>query len=85
MRPAPVTTATLPSSPDSFTKCHGIGVSPDQKQVWAASNIDGRVYAYSLPDLESLGSVEVGDMPNWVAFTPDSRFVYVTTQEEDWV
>ena len=70
------------ASPDSFTKCHGIGISPDQKQLWANSNIDGEVYAYSLPDLEPLGSVVVGDLPNWLAFTPDSRFVYITTQEE---
>jgi DNA-binding beta-propeller fold protein YncE len=70
-------------SPDSFTKCHGIGVSPNQQQLWAASNIDGTVYVYSLPNLELVGSVVVGDMPNWVAFTPDSRFVYVTTQEDE--
>ena len=70
-------------SPDSFTKCHGIGISPNQKQLWAASNIDGKVYAYSLPELRPLGSVFVGNLPNWVAFTPDSRFVYVTTQEEE--
>lgn len=68
------------ASPDSFTKCHGIGVSPNQRQLWAASNIDGAVYAYSLPELDLIGSVEVGEMPNWVAFTPDSRFVYVTAQ-----
>jgi len=70
-------------SPDSFTKCHGIGISPDQKQIWAASNIDGKVYAYSLPDLQPIGSVVVGDMPNWIAFTPDSRFVYVTVQGDE--
>jgi len=70
-------------SPDSFTKCHGIGISPDQKQLWAASNIDGMVYAYSLPDLRLVGSVAVGDMPNWIAFTPDSRFVYVTVQGDE--
>jgi len=70
-------------SPDPFTKCHGIGISPDQKQLWAASNIDGRVRAYSLPDLQLVGSIAVGDMPNWLAFTPDSRFVYVTTQEDE--
>jgi DNA-binding beta-propeller fold protein YncE len=70
-------------SPDPFTKCHGIGISPDQKQLWAASNIDGKVYAYSLPDLQLLGSIEVGEMPNWIAFTPDSRFVYVTNQEDE--
>ena len=69
-------------SPDDFTKCHGIGIRPDQAQLWAASNIEGAVYAYSLPKLRQLARVPVGHMPNWIAFTPDGRFVYVTTQEE---
>jgi len=35
------------------------------------------VYAYSLPDLELLGGVRVGDHPDWLTFTPDSKSVYV--------
>jgi len=67
-------------SPDDFTKCHGIGIRPDQAQIWAASNIEGAIYAYSLPELQQLARIPVGPMPNWVAFTPEGRFAYVTTQ-----
>ena len=35
------------------------------------------VYAYSLPDLEYLGGVHVGSHPDWLTFSPDSKYVYV--------
>ena len=63
---------TLQGSPS-----HGIGVTPDGTSVWACSKINGHIYGYSLPDLTLLGGVEVGDHPDWLTFTPDSRFVYV--------
>jgi YVTN family beta-propeller protein len=63
---------TLQGSPS-----HGIGVTPDGKSVWACSKINGYIYGYSLPDLTLLGGVQVGDHPDWLTFTPDSRFVYV--------
>ncbi|MGP1609816.1 MAG: YncE family protein, partial [Burkholderiales bacterium] len=65
--------------PGPYTRApaHGIGVAPDGKTLWVCSRMNGRVYAYSLPALELLGGVEVGSHPDWVTFTPDSRFAYV--------
>lgn len=63
---------TLQGSPS-----HGIGVTPDGKSLWACSKINSRIYGYSLPDLKLLGGVQVGDHPDWLTFTPDSKFVYV--------
>ena len=56
---------------------HGIGVTPDGKTLWVCSKMNSQVYAYSLPDLKLLGGVEVGDHPDWLTFTPDSKSVYV--------
>ena len=56
---------------------HGIGVAPDGKTLWATSKVNSHVYAYSLPDLQLLGGVHVGDHPDWLTFTPDSKSVYV--------
>ncbi len=56
---------------------HGIGVAPDGKTLWVNSKMNSYVYAYSLPDLKLLGGVHVGDHPDWLTFTPDSRSVYV--------
>lgn len=65
--------------PGPYTRApaHGIGVAPDGKTLWVCSRMNGTVYAYSLPDLQYLGGVEVGSHPDWVTFTPDSRFAYV--------
>lgn len=36
-----------------------------------------QLYAYSLPDLKPIGSVHVGQHPEWLTFSPDGKFVYV--------
>ena len=56
---------------------HGMGIAPDGKTLWVNSKINSTVYAYSLPNLELLGGVRVGDHPDWLTFTPDSKSVYV--------
>ena len=55
---------------------HGFAVSPDGTQLWSTSKPNSHVYAYSLPDLEYLGGVEVGHDPDWLTMTPDGRWLY---------
>ena len=59
---------------------HGIGVAPDGKTLWVASRPNGMIYAYALPDVKLRGGVSVGGRPDWVTFTPDSRRVYIATE-----
>jgi YVTN family beta-propeller protein len=67
---------------------HGIGVAPDGKSLWIDSTLANSVYEYSLPDLKLIGRAELpevhpanhaptGAIPDWIAFTPDSKFVYI--------
>lgn len=56
---------------------HGLGVSPDGKTLWSTSKVYSNAYVFSLPDLKPLGTVFVGQHPEWVTFTPDSRFAYI--------
>jgi YVTN family beta-propeller protein len=56
---------------------HGIGVAPDGRTLWSTSRMNSHVYVYSLPDLELLAGIPTGTDPDWVTFTPDSRFAYV--------
>lgn len=69
--------------PFNAAPAHGIGVAPNGETLWVCSRLNGHVYAYSLPDLEYLGGVAVGDHPDWLTFTPDSRFVYVANGYSD--
>ena len=68
---------------------HGIGVAPDGKSLWVNSTLANAVFEYSLPDLQLLGHAQLpevhalghrprGAVPEWITFTPDSKFVYVS-------
>jgi YVTN family beta-propeller protein len=56
---------------------HGLLIPPDGKTVWSTSKVYGYAYIYSLPDLKLLGTVEVGQHPEWVTMTPDGKFAYI--------
>jgi YVTN family beta-propeller protein len=71
------------------TPSHGIGVSPDGKSLWVNSTVANAVFKYSLPDLKLVGYAKLpevhpsgrattGSVPEWITFTPDSKFVYVS-------
>jgi YVTN family beta-propeller protein len=90
-----VTRVTLPNDipaekvdkgPFNASPSHGIGVAPDGKTLWVTSRPNARVYVYSLPDLTLLpGPVDLGGRPDWVTFTPDSKLVYIATENTDTV
>jgi len=47
---------------------------------------DDSVVVYSLPDLKLLpGYVDLGGRPDWVTFTPDSKQLYIATENTDTV
>ncbi|HEV2732923.1 MAG TPA: hypothetical protein VGV15_23070, partial [Terriglobales bacterium] len=71
------------------TPSHGIGVAPDKKSLWVNSTVANAVFKYSLPELKLLGYATLpevhplgrsptGSVPEWITFTPDSKFVYVS-------
>ena len=41
------------------------------------SKVYSHVYIHSLPDLEEIGRVFVGQHPEWVTFTPDGKTAYM--------
>ena len=71
------------------TPSHGIGVSPDGKSLWIGSTVANAVFQYSLPDLKLVGHCSLpnvfppnhaptGSVPEWITFTPDGKFLYVS-------
>jgi len=69
--------------PFNASPSHGIGVAPDGRTLWVTSRPNARVYVYSLPDLTLLGHEDLGGRPDWVTFTPDSKTVYIATENTD--
>jgi len=85
--PAPAEFET--DSERSTAPSHGIGVSPDGKTLWVTSIPNNAVYVYSLADLSLIGHVDLPDLKlpghkplsavaNWITFTPDGKFAYVS-------
>ncbi len=71
------------------TPSHGIGVAPDGKSLWIGSTYANAIFKYSLPSLTLAGycplplvhppgHAATGGVPEWITFTPDSKFVYVS-------
>lgn len=57
---------------------HGMAVTSDGKTLVVCSRINNYLYAYSLPDLKSLGGAELGGKgAAWVTLTPDGKTAYV--------
>lgn len=81
--PNDIPAENVDKGPFNASPSHGLGVAPDQRTLWVTSRPNARVYAYSLPDLKLLGAVDLGGRPDWVAFTPDSRFAYISTENRD--
>jgi YVTN family beta-propeller protein len=83
MLPNDIPEEKVDKGPFNASPSHGLGVAPDGKTLWVTSRPNARAYAYSLPDLNLLGAVDVGGRPDWVTFTPDSKLVYVATENTD--
>jgi YVTN family beta-propeller protein len=81
--PDDIPAENVDKGPFNASPSHGLGVAPDQRTLWVTSRPNARVYAYALPDLKLLGSVDLAGRPDWVAFTPDSKFVYISTENRD--
>jgi YVTN family beta-propeller protein len=62
---------------------HGLGISPDAKYLVANGSMSEFVAIYAFPSLELLGTVPVGREPNWVVFSKDSKFAYVSNRRDD--
>jgi len=86
MLPNDIPADKVDKGPFNGSPSHGIGVAPDGKTLWVTSRPNARVYVYSLPDLTLLpGTVDLGGRPDWVTFTPDSKLVYIATENTDTV
>ena len=60
---------------------HGIGLTPDEKQVWVCDAFNQRMHVYDAaatpPAL--LASIKVRDEPGWITFSLDGTFAYPST------
>lgn len=67
----------------SNTLTHGLALSPDGGELWVTSLLDNCLYIYDVKSGKIVGSVPVGDGPNWVAFSPEGKYVVVSNAGSD--
>jgi YVTN family beta-propeller protein len=61
---------------------HGIGITSNNKYLVANGSLSGFTAIYSLPNLELLGTIPVGREPNWVVFSRNGQFAYVSNRRD---
>lgn len=61
---------------------HGALITPDGKFLWILSAQAQAAFIYSLPDVKLLGHANTGAGPQWLCFTPDSKFAYVSNSAD---
>lgn len=62
---------------------HGLELSPDETLLLAAGSVAGYVCAYSVPELDLKATIPVGEEPNWIVFSSDGAFAYVSNRKSN--
>jgi len=62
---------------------HGIALTPDQSLLFVNGSVIDTVFVYSHPELELVAQIPVGRDPNYVTFSKDGRFAYVSNRGSD--
>ena len=62
---------------------HGIGLTPDEKEVWLCDAFNQRMHIFdnTVMPPKQLASIEVRDQPGWITFSLDGKHAYPSTGE----
>ena len=62
---------------------HGIGLTPDEREVWVCDAFNKRMHYFDATMLppKQLGSIECRDDPGWITFSIDGRYAYPSSGE----
>ena len=62
---------------------HGIGLTPDEKELWLADGANERVHIFDATVMppKQVATVKLRDQPGWVTFSLDGRYGYPSTGE----
>lgn len=62
---------------------HGIGLTPDEREVWLCDGFNRRLHIFELDGglARQVASVSLREEPGWVSFSIDGRYAYASTGE----
>ena len=65
------------------TLTHGLGLTPDETELWVTSLLDDCMYVYDVAAKKIVARVPTGEAPNWVTFSPDGKYCCVSNAGSD--
>jgi DNA-binding beta-propeller fold protein YncE len=61
---------------------HGIGLTPDEKELWVADGYNMRLHIFNaVKPYQQLTTIPLQDMPGWVTFSLDGKYAYPSSGE----
>ena len=61
---------------------HGIGLTPDEKELWVSDGYNMRMHLFSgKAPYQQLTSIPLSDMPGWITFSMDGEYAYPSSGE----
>jgi hypothetical protein len=62
---------------------HGIGLTPDEKELWLADAHNSHMHVFDLTTQppKKIASLKLREQPGWVTFSLDGRYAYPSTGE----
>jgi len=61
---------------------HGIGLTPDEKELWVCDGFNMRMHIFSAVDpYQQLTTIPLQDMPGWITFSLDGKYAYPSSGE----
>lgn len=69
---------------DKNSRCHGLGVRPDQKEIWSCNVEHKTVHIHEMTSGEyrQTHAVPLPGRVYWVCFSPDSRYGFVSVRDK---
>ena len=60
---------------------HGIGLTPDEKELWLADGANSRLHVFDATMMppKQVTSIALRDQPGWITFSLDGRYAYPST------
>ena len=61
---------------------HGIGLTPDEKEIWLCDGFNMRLHVFSaVAPYQQLTTIPMQDMPGWITFSIDGQYAYPSSGE----
>jgi len=70
---------------DKASRCHGLAIRPDQKEIWSCNVEHKLVHVHDITkdDFPEIATIPMIGTVYWLCFTPDNKFAYISVRGEN--